>query len=171
MRSIRLGLTACLRVLAGRAVFEAVVLLFMALLVSAAHAVDAVSVGPHINAAAIALALPATVVTIISAVAVIVVPIISVPINKVILNLTTAIDNLPAWIKQIVVGIVTTLLTLAAQHVPGVPTSLQGFDVTAIASLLNTGITFLLHYVQSQPATPAAPSATRAPASSASPSK
>jgi len=170
MRSIRLGLTACLRVLGGRAVFEAAVLLFMALLVSAAHAFAAVSIGPHINAAAIALALPATVVTIISAIALIVVPIIAVPINKVILNLSATIDNLPAWIKQIVVGIVTTLLTLAAQHIPGVPTSLQGFDVTTIASLLNTGISFLLHYVQSQPAAPA-PSALRSPAAVSSPSK
>lgn len=102
--------------------------------------------------------MPSWLQTIIPAIAAILVPIISVPINKVFLNLSTAIDALPAWAKQIVVGIVTTLLTLAAQHVPGVPTSLQGFDVTAIASLINTGIAFLLHHVASTPA-PAAPSA------------
>lgn len=142
----------------------------MLLLPSAARPAGAMTIGPHVTAAAaaaLALALPSTVVTIISAIAVIVVPIISVPINKVILNLSTAIDNLPAWIKQIVVGLVTTLLTLAAQHVPGVPTSLQGFDVTAIASLINTGIAFLLHSVQAQPAPPA-PAASRSPASPSS---
>lgn len=106
-----------------------------------------------------ALALPATVITIISAVALIVVPIIAVPINKVILNLSTKIDALPAWAKQIVVAIVTTGLTLAAQHVPGMPTSLQGFDVTAIASLLNTGIAFLLHLASQSAPAPAAPTA------------
>jgi len=103
----------------------------------------------------LAFALPATVITILSAVALIVVPIVSVPINKVILNVSAKIDALPAWAKQIVVAIVTTGLTLAAQHVPGVPTSLQGFDVTAIASLLNTGIAFLLHLAQATPAAPA----------------
>jgi len=109
---------------------------------------------PHI-APLLAFALPATVITILSAVALIVVPIVSVPINKVILNLSAKIDALPAWAKQIVVAIVTTGLTLAAQHVPGMPTSLQGFDVTAIASLLNTGIAFLLHLAQATPAAPA----------------
>ena len=99
--------------------------------------------------------MPSWLLTLIPAIAAILVPIISVPINKVILNLNTAIDALPSWAKQIVVGIVTTLLTLAAQHVPGVPTSLQGFDVTAIGALLNTGIAFLLHLAQSTP--PAVP--------------
>ena len=103
----------------------------------------------------LAFALPATVITILSAVALIVVPIVSVPINKVILNVSAKIDALPAWAKQIVVAIVTTGLTLAAQHVPGVPSTLQGFDVTAIASLLNTGIAFLLHLAQATPAAPA----------------
>jgi len=106
----------------------------------------------------LAFALPATVITILSAVALIVVPIVSVPINKVILNVSAKIDALPAWAKQIVVAIVTTGLTLAAQHVPGVPSTLQGFDVTAIASLLNTGIAFLLHLAsQTAPAAPTAP--------------
>jgi len=109
---------------------------------------------PHITALLL-FALPATVITILSAVALIVVPIIAVPINKVILNLSAKIDALPAWAKQIVVAIVTTGLTLAAQHVPGMPTSLQGFDVTAIASLLNTGIAFLLHLAQATPTAPA----------------
>ncbi|HXE60699.1 MAG TPA: hypothetical protein VN607_08315 [Gemmatimonadaceae bacterium] len=104
--------------------------------------------------------MPSWLLSVLPAIAAILVPIISVPINKVILNLTTAIDALPAWAKQVVVGIVTTLLTLAAQHVPGVPTSLQGFDVTAIGALLNTGIAFLLHLAQSKPAAaPAAPAA------------
>lgn len=101
--------------------------------------------------------MPSWLLAVLPAIAAILVPIISVPINKVILNLSAAIDRLPAWAKQIVVGIVTTLLTLAAQHVPGMPTSLQGFDVTAIGALLNTGIAFLLHLASST--TPAAPAA------------
>lgn len=106
---------------------------------------------PHV-AALMLVALPATVITIISAVALIIVPIVAVPVNKAILNVSAKIDALPAWAKQIVVAIVTTGLTLAAQHVPGMPTSLQGFDVTAIASLLNTGIAFLLHLASKAPA-------------------
>jgi hypothetical protein len=113
----------------------------------------------HIHAMLLALAafaLPSTVVTIIAAVAVVIIPIVSMRINKVFLNLTAKIDALPALTKQIVVGIVTTLLTVAAQHVPGVPTSLQGFDVATIGSLLNTGITFLLHLAEKQSAAAAA---------------
>lgn len=109
----------------------------------------------HIQAMLLVFVLPTIVVSLIAAIAVVIIPIVSMYLNKLILNINAKIDALPAFTKQIVVGIVTTLLTVAAQHIPGVPTSLQGLDVATIASLLNTGITFLLHLAQATPATPA----------------
>ena len=109
----------------------------------------------HIQAMLLVFVLPTIVVSLIAAIAVVIIPIVSMYLNKLILNINAKIDALPAFTKQIVVGIVTTLLTVAAQHIPGVPTSLKGLDVATIASLLNTGITFLLHLAQATPATPA----------------
>lgn len=173
MRCIRSMFAIAVRLLASRTAFELALLLMALILTPLARLSAAGRGGPHIETEAMLVtlvALPATVITILSAIAVIIVPIISVPVNKLILNLNATIDGLPAWVKQIVVGIVTTLLTLAAQHVPGVPTSLQGFDVTAIGSLLNTGIAFLLHLAQAQP-TPSAPTASKAIASPGAPAK
>lgn len=96
----------------------------------------------------LSIALPATVVTILGVVLVALVPIVSVPINRVILNAAAWIDGLPAVAKQFVVVLVTTgLTTLATTIGHPLPATLGGFDTTVVADLLNVGITFLLHHV------------------------
>jgi len=83
--------------------------------------------------------------SIIAAAAVILIPLVSTKLSGWILNLNAAINAMTAWKKQLVVGIITTLLTMAAQHVPGVPADLQGFNATAIGSILNWAVATLLH--------------------------